>query len=135
YLLLDNKGMSWWFNDKEDDMVDKHKTQALSFPLFKGKTWNTYIDDIKANVECLHTDTLITTKIGELKTVHIITTYAIKKQSTKDHTVYSEIQEFYHEKFGKVASKLVIYAVENGKSKRHLINSSEVYLVKVDDLK
>ena len=100
YLKINDKGMFWWINDELSKQNDKHKTHAISLPLFKGKTWNTHLNDIKVNVQCITLDTVINTSIGEFNTYGV--QYSMIHKNKKTHTVYQKSSEYYQNSIGKI---------------------------------
>jgi hypothetical protein len=108
FLQINKSGMIYWF-DKNNSFVLKKNTIAISLPLFKGKVWNTYLNDIKSTVTCISVDTVISTPIGNLQAFAIKSIINIKKKSTKSIDYNIAFTEFYNQKYGKIRMHLLEY--------------------------
>lgn len=108
YLQINKSGMTFWYADN-DSIKLKKNTLAISLPLFKGKTWSTYVDDIKSKVTCISIDTVISTPFGDLPAFAIKYLVHIKKKSTKSIDYNIVFTEFYNQKYGKIRMHILKY--------------------------
>ena len=99
-LVMDTKGMTWWGVDKENHFDDKHKTLALALPLYKGKNWKTFTNDIPVQISCITVDTSITCPSGTFTCFGTRTNMPVKE--TKDYTVYVLVDEYYTDAVGRI---------------------------------
>jgi hypothetical protein len=108
YLQINKSGMTYWY-DKSNSVVLKKSTLAISLPLFKGKVWTTYLNDIKSTATCISVDTVISTPFGNLPAFAIRFMINIKKKSTKLIDYNISFTEFYNQKYGKIRIHLIEY--------------------------
>jgi len=126
FLTLNADGMSWWLDDDSLDVVEKHKTLAISLPLYKDKEWKTHFNDLKVNARCITTDTVITTKFGELKAFGI--EFQFKPTKEGGMKFYQMVQEFYVQDIGKVYSIYAVYYYHPETKKKFRAFSSESFI-------
>jgi hypothetical protein len=128
FLNFDKNGLFWWGNDDSTGWKDKHRTQAVSLPLYKGKKWKTYLNNKKVESECVATDSMLVTPAGTFSAFG--TKYTLKVDENKNFTTYQEVEEFYNTEIGKIASSNRIYYIlsKNGQTfnsirETHLLSS------------
>jgi hypothetical protein len=109
YLQINKSGMTYWFAENDSIKLKKH-TLAISLPLYKGKIWSTYINDIKSKATCLSVDTIISTPLGNLSVFAIKYLIHINKKSTKSIDHYIAFTEFYNQKYGKIRMHVLEYS-------------------------
>ena len=103
FLYFNEAGMFFWIWDEEKKLKQKNKTQAISLPLRVGKTWDSYYDKFIAKMECISTDSLVKTPIGEFKTFVVMVTFLDHK---KDFDEEIKIVDFYNEDLGQVKTQM-----------------------------
>jgi hypothetical protein len=103
-LYINNDGMFMWLWDEEKKLKEKTKTQPISLPMRVGKVWDSYYDNKPAKMECLSTDSLIKTPLGEFKTFVVKVTFTDKSQ--KDYDTEITMVDFYDDKMGEVGLQM-----------------------------
>lgn len=109
FVSFNDDGMYFWIWDNEKKIKQKNKTQAISLPLRPGKTWDSYYDKYNAKMECISTDSLIKTPIGEFKTFVVKTTFTDKSQKDFDKEV--TLIDFYNTDLGQVEMQVSSTAI------------------------
>lgn len=100
YMYMNDEGLFFWIWDEEKKIKEKNKTQPISLPLRAGKTWDSYYGKNAAKMECISTDSLIKTPLGEFKTFVVKVTFTDKSQ--KDHEQEVTLLDFYNKDLGRV---------------------------------
>jgi len=103
FLYFNEAGMFFWVWDNAKKLKQKNKTQAISLPLRVGKTWDSYYDKFNAKMECISTDSLVKTPIGDFKTFVVTVTFLDRK---KDYDEEIKIVDFYNEDIGQVKTQM-----------------------------
>jgi hypothetical protein len=125
-LLINKKGMEYWLEDSAASKKAKHKTQAILLPLYQGKKWSTYADDLKEEATCFATSTPLKTPCGTFDAFGIETTIVVEK--TSEYQVVLKIQDYYTQKVGKIGSVMDTY-VQFNTGKKIPLRKEELYLV------
>ena len=103
FLYFSDEGMFFWVWDDAKKLKQKNKTQAISLPLRVGKTWDSYYDKFNAKMECISTDSLVKTPLGDFKTFVVTVTFLDHK---KDYDEEVKIIDFYNEDIGQVKTQM-----------------------------
>ena len=122
FLTQDSKGMTWWTANPESNEFDKHRTLAIKLPLEKGKSWKSYLQDMKTTSRCISTDTLIVTNIGTYYAFGVETRLVIEK--TNNYQVVLYFTEFYNQEIGKIKTEDKTYLEYLGVNKKILLSES-----------
>jgi hypothetical protein len=132
FLNLNEKGMEWWmYDDSLAKYRERHHTQAIHLPLYKGKVWKTWLNDTRAEVECITTDTLIKTPLGNKRCFGI--RYFMTLPKTKqlpERTV--EFREYYEAGLGKVYSIVITYYELKETKRVYRLSEEEVMISKIE---
>lgn len=126
-LCLNKKGMVWGLEKTDAHEGDKHQTQAILLPLYKGKTWKAYFNDMKCVFTCVTADTSITTPCGTFDAFGV--QYNAIVEQKKDYTVRVLAKEFYNQKIGKIATQYVTLVEFAKVRKKIVVNRDEQKVV------
>ena len=119
FLYFNEQGMFYWIWDEAKKIKQKNKTQAISLPLKTGKTWDSYYNKFNAKMECISTDSVIKTPLGEFKTFIVSATF-INHQQGFDEEI--RVTDFYNEDIGQVETQMTTTAIykANGEIRKKL---------------
>ena len=119
FLYFNEQGMFYWIWDEAKKIKQKNKTQAISLPLKTGKTWDSYYNKFNAKMECISTDSVIKTPLGEFKTFIVSATFVNHQQGFDEEIT---VTDFYNEDIGQVETQMSTTAVYkvNGEIRKKL---------------
>lgn len=129
FLMINDKGLSYWLDDDSLKKKEKHQTMAIPLPLYTGKKWNTWFNDLKSTAECLSTDTIIMTHFGEKSVFGIRFNFQEKGKKINRMPYCYEVTEFYDPVIGKVYSRCTQYLYDKENDKKIKLFEDEYYLV------
>lgn len=125
-MYINEEGMFFWIWDEAKKIKEKTKTQPISLPLRAGKTWDSYYGKNPAKMECISTDSLIRTPLGEFKTFVVKVTFTDKSQ--KDYEQEVTLIDFYNQDLGQVQMQVSATAVTRKKEEAIRKKISETIL-------
>jgi hypothetical protein len=108
FLYFNEQGMFYWIWDEAKKIKQKNKTQAISLPLRTGKTWDSYYNKFNAKMECISTDSVIKTPLGEFKTFVVSATFTNHQKGFDEEIT---VIDFYNEDIGQVETQMSTTAV------------------------
>ena len=109
YMYINDEGMFFWLWDEAKKLKEKTKTQTISLPLRKGKVWNSYYGKHPAKMECISTDSLVKTPLGNFNTFVVKVTFTDDSQKGFDQEI--TMVDFYDANLGQVELQMSATAV------------------------
>jgi hypothetical protein len=109
YLYINDEGMFFWLWDEAKKMKEKTKTQPISLPLRQGKVWDSYYGKHPARMECISTDSLVKTPLGNFNTFVVKVTFTDNSEKGYDKEI--TMVDFYDAHIGQVEMQMSATAI------------------------